>query len=162
MKYLAILVLTSKEQFKSLKLKQENSKEFQQTKAPHLTLTQLLHLTWVGRGIKTVKGVIYIMIKSTVLTEFQLCTILTEIEAIVNNRTLTHVSDIPDDFEVLTPNHFFLGRFNTMGAACEDADGDKSGRRKWKQVFAITMQFWKRWLSGYFPTLQQRNKWQTN
>ena len=38
------------------------------------------------RGIKTVKDVLYSMIKSTVLTEFQLRTKSTEIEAIVNNR----------------------------------------------------------------------------
>ena len=141
--------------FKGISADQSTTFNFNPTASPHMGGV------W-ERGIKTVKGVIYIMIKSTVLTEFELCAILTEIEAIVNNRTLTHVSDIPDDFEVLTPNHFFLGRFNTTGAACEDADGDKSGRRKWKQVFSITMQFWKRWLSEYFPTLQQRNKWQTN
>ena len=42
MKYLAIVVLTSKEQFKSSKLKTEKSKNFQQTKVPHGTLTHLL------------------------------------------------------------------------------------------------------------------------
>ena len=59
------------------------------------------------RGIKTIKNVFYSMIKSTVLTEFQLRRIFTEIEAIVNNCPLSHVSDSPDDFEALTPNHFF-------------------------------------------------------
>ena len=44
----------------------------------------------------------------------------------MNNRPLTHVSDSPDDFEALTPNHFLLGRFNTMGKVCQDADGDES------------------------------------
>ena len=98
------------------------------------------------RGIKTAKDVLYSMIKSTVLTEFQLCTIFTEIEVIVSSRPLTHVSDSPDDFEALTPNHFLLGRFNTTGELCQDADGDKSSQKQWKQVVAITKQFWKRWL----------------
>ena len=51
------------------------------------------------RGIKTVKDVLCGMIKSTVLTEIQLCTIFKEIEVIVNNRPLTKVSDSPDVFE---------------------------------------------------------------
>ena len=121
------------------------------------------HMGWVWeRGIKTVKDILYSMIKGTVLTEFQLCTIFTEIEAIVNNCPLTHVSDSPHDFQALTPNHFLLGRFNTIGEVCQDADGDESSGRKGKQVVAITKQFWKRWLSEYLPTLQQRNKSQTN
>ena len=82
------------------------------------------------RGIKTVKDILYSMIKGTVLTEFQLCTIFTEIEVIMNNRPMTHVSDSPNDFEALTPNHFLLGRFSTMGEVCHDANGDESSQRK--------------------------------
>ena len=70
------------------------------------------------RGIKTVKYVLYSMIKGTALTISQLCTIFTEIEAIVNNRSLTHVSDSPDDFEALTSNLFLLGRFSITGEVC--------------------------------------------
>ena len=71
------------------------------------------------RGIKSVKYVLYSMIKNKVLTELQLCTIFTEIEAIVSNRPLTHFSDSPEDFEALTPNYFLLGRFNTTGEVCQ-------------------------------------------
>ena len=49
-----------------------------------------------------------------------------------------------------------------MGEVCQDADGDKSSGRKWKQVVTITKQFCKRWLSEYLPILQQRKKWQSN
>lgn len=60
------------------------------------------------------------MIKITVLTEFQLRSFFTEIEAIVNNRLLTHVSDT--DFETLNPNRFLLGRLNTTGEVYQNAD----------------------------------------
>ena len=93
------------------------------------------------RGIKTVEDVLCDMIKSTVLTEIQLCKMFKENEVIVNNRPLTTVSDSPDVFEAETPNHFPLGRFNNMGEVCQVADGDKSSGRKWKQVVAITKQF---------------------
>ena len=54
------------------------------------------------------------------LTEFQLRSFFTEIEAIVNNRLLTHGSDT--DFETFNPKHFLLGRLNTTGEVCQNAD----------------------------------------
>ena len=51
------------------------------------------------RGIKRVEDVLCSMIKSTVLTEIQLCKMFKENEVIVNNRPLTTVSDSPDVFE---------------------------------------------------------------
>ena len=92
------------------------------------------------------------MIKNTVLTDFQLTTIFTDIEIIVNNRPLTYVSDNPDDLEPLTPNHLLLGRCNG-GAVIEENDRDTSNRRRWKQVVAISNQFWKRWLIEYLQKL---------
>ena len=77
------------------------------------------------------------MIKKTVLTGFQLMAIFTEIEATVNNWSLTYVSDNPDDLELLIPNHLLLDRYNGS-AVIEENDGDISVRRKWKQVVAIS------------------------
>ena len=113
--------------------------------------------TW-QRIIRTVKNVMLSMIKNAVLTDFQLMTVFTEIEAIINNRPLTYVSDNPYDFELLTPNHVLLGRYN-RGAVLEENDGNISSRRRWKQVVAIANQFWKRRLIGYLLTLQSRGKW---
>ena len=75
------------------------------------------------RIVKTVKNVMFSRIKNTVLTDFQLMTIFTEIEAIINNRLLTYISDKPVDLEPLTPNHLLLGRYNS-GAVIEESDGD--------------------------------------
>ena len=75
------------------------------------------------RIVKTVKNVMFSRIKNTVLTDFQLMTIFTEIEAIINNRPLTYISDKPVDLEPLTPNHLLLSRYNS-GAVIEESDGD--------------------------------------
>ena len=83
------------------------------------------------------------MIKNTVLTDFQLMTIFTEIEAIVNNRRITNVSDNPDDLQPLTPNHLLLDRYNS-GAVIEESNADISSRRRWKGLVVISNQFCKK------------------
>ena len=109
------------------------------------------------RIIRTVKNAMFRMIKNTALTDFQLMTIFTEIEAIGLLPTLVN----PDDFEPLTPIHLLIGRYNS-GVVIEKNDGDTSSRRRWKQVAAISNQFSKRWLIEYLPTLQSRQKWNVN
>ena len=106
---------------------------------------------------RTVKNVMFNMIKNTVLTDFQLMAIFTEIEAFVNNRPLTYVSDNPDDLVPLTPNHLLLDTYNS-GGVIEENDGEISSHRTWKPIVAISNQFWKRWLIEYLPTLQSRRK----
>ena len=84
------------------------------------------------RIIRTVKNFMFTMIKNTVLRDFQLMTIFTEIEAIVNNQPLLYISENPDDLEPLTPNHLLLGRYNgsvvikeAMGTYQGKEDGNK-------------------------------------
>ena len=115
------------------------------------------------RIIRTVKRVLYNVIKDTVLTDFQLITTFTEIENILNNRPMTYVSDDINDLEPLTPNHFLLGRYNNDDCFKNTTINDNTcTRKKWIQVQNITQQFWKRWLSEYLPQLTRRTKWQEN
>ena len=106
---------------KELKIEARKVKEFSADKSTtkNFNPPASLHIDRVcEREIKTVKDSLCSMIKSTELTEFQLCTVFIETEAMVNNFPLTHIRDSPDDFEVLTLNHFLLGRFITMGEVC--------------------------------------------
>ena len=61
------------------------------------------------RLVKSVKEVMMAIMRDRVLTDPQLYTLLTEVEAILNNRPLTHVSEDSDDLQALTPNHILLG-----------------------------------------------------
>ena len=120
--------------------------------------TRQLHMGGIWEGIiRTVKIVVFSLVKSTVLTDYQLMSIFTQIEAIVNNRPLTYVSDNPNTLEPLTPNYPVIGRYNN-DLFTEENDGDISSLRRWKKVFAISNQFWKRGLIKYLPTLQSRHK----
>ena len=84
-------------------------------------------------------------------------TLMTEIECILNGRPLTPSSDSPADLEALTPNHLQLLRpNNTMPPGVFSKD-DMYCRRRWRQIPYLTSVFWKRWLSEYLPTLQERH-----
>jgi len=77
------------------------------------------------------------------LDDFDLATLVAEIERILNNQPLTDVSSNPKDFSALTP-HMLLT------AALDDATGPnlfmKSDqyRKSWRKTQALPNQFWKR------------------
>lgn len=62
------------------------------------------------RCIRTVRKVLRALTKEQVLDEEGLTTLMCEVEAIVNGRPITKVSDDPHDLEPLTPNHLLLLR----------------------------------------------------
>ncbi|CAG2213922.1 unnamed protein product [Mytilus edulis] len=80
-------------------------------------------------------------------------------EAILNNRPISEVSEHVDDLKVLTPNHLLLlrpGEYFPPGTFCKT---DNYVRRRWRQIQYLADIFWKRWTHEYLPLLQSRQKW---
>ena len=79
-------------------------------------------------------------------------TVLSEVEAVINGRPITKVSDDPKDENALTPNHLLL-----LGSGCSFPPGvfcsNDMYRRKWKFVQHLVNCFWKRWIESYVPEL---------
>ena len=65
------------------------------------------------RLVRSVKEVLYRLIKDHVLTDAQLATVLTEAESVVNSP-LTHISGDPSDLGALTPSHILLGEASKL------------------------------------------------
>lgn len=61
------------------------------------------------RMVRTVKTALKVVLKERAPHEDTLSTLMTEVEALVNSRPITHVSTDPNYPEALTPNHFLIG-----------------------------------------------------
>ncbi|XP_039309960.1 uncharacterized protein LOC120358767 [Solenopsis invicta] len=59
-------------------------------------------------NVKSVKTHIKTVINNTLLSFEDLYTVLTQIEAILNSRPLSPLSNAPDELDMLTPGHFLI------------------------------------------------------
>ncbi|XP_075253196.1 uncharacterized protein LOC142344998 [Convolutriloba macropyga] len=62
------------------------------------------------RLFQNAKRIIVIILGSKRLTSDVFHTIMVETESMLNSRPLTHVADVPDKEEPITPNHFLVQR----------------------------------------------------
>lgn len=109
-------------------------------------------------GVKSVKHHLRRVIGMSLLTFEELYTSLTQIEAILNSRPISPLSDDADDYQALTPGHFLIGEpMNTVPDPTVNTP--ISPLRRWQLLQAITQHFWQRWRHEYISTLQQRFKW---
>ncbi len=111
------------------------------------------------RLIRMVKTVFRSVNSEQYLDEEGLQTVMCEVEAILNSRPLTSVSDNLNDLEPLTPNHLLQLKVQPLLPPGLFVKEDLYSRRRWRQVQYIADLFWKRWIREYLPLLQARQKW---
>lgn len=109
--------------------------------------------------IRSVRNVLNSILKTQNLDDEYLHSVLCEVEAIINSRPITKASTDPNDLEALTPNHLLLLKTKLTLPPGEFQKEDVYARRRWKQVQYMSNLFWKRWVKGYLPQLQERQKW---
>lgn len=98
-------------------------------------------------------------ITTHVLTYEEMCTILTQIEAVLNSRPLLPLTSNNEDFAYLTPGHFLTGRALVSLPERDLSDTAMSRLRLWNVTSKMVQTFWKSWHKGYLTTLQSRPKW---
>jgi len=99
------------------------------------------------------------LVKEQTLDDEGLLTLTCEVEAIVNGRPVTKVSDDPQHPEALTPNHLLLLRSGLSLPPGLFTKVNSFSRRWWLQVQYLADFFWRHWKREYLPTLQERKKW---
>ena len=111
------------------------------------------------RLIRIIKKILYSITREQTLDDESLQTALCEVEAIMNDRPITVLSQDVKDPEPLTPNHLLqMKRRPTLPPGLFDKS-DTYSRRRWKQTQYMADLFWKRWTREYLPLLQERQKW---
>ena len=92
------------------------------------------------------------------LDEFDLLTLITEIERILNNRPITSLPSAPHDLSAITPSMIITGSVADFLPPDEfvKADGYK---QSWRKTQYLADLFWEKWTSEYLPLLQMRKKW---
>lgn len=99
------------------------------------------------------------MVRETRLTYEEFSTLLTQIEAIINSRPIIPLSEDPDDLSYLTPSHFLIGT-SLFDAPDPDVTDCKLNRlSRWQHIQYMKQHLWKKWVSEYLRSQQQRQKW---
>ncbi|XP_066256304.1 uncharacterized protein [Euwallacea similis] len=112
-------------------------------------------------GVKSVKHHLKRVAGNANLTFEQLITLLAQIEAILNSRPLSPMSQDPNDLTPLPPAHFLIGR-STTELPDPDLQHVPANRLSvFQRIQLIKQHFWKRWSKEYISELQQRVKWKT-
>lgn len=109
--------------------------------------------------IRLVKKILASILKEQAPDDEALQTALCKVEAIINDRPLTMVTNDPNDLEPLTPNHLLLLRSKPVMPPRLFQRGDLYSRTRWRQVRYIADFFWKRWVREYLPLMKERSKW---
>ena len=115
--------------------------------------------SWMGgvweRQIRSVRRILCGILNQQILNEEGLRTLFCIVENIINGRPITKLSDDPRDSLPLTPNHLLLLRSGPTLPPGLFVKQDLY-RRRWRQVQYMADLFWKRWLSEYLPSLQEK------
>ncbi|XP_063931166.1 uncharacterized protein LOC135143218 [Zophobas morio] len=110
-------------------------------------------------AVKSIKGHIRRVLNNTLLNYEEMNTVLIMIEACLNSRPLTPLSNDPNDLVALTPAHFLIG--GPLTAPVEEDLRDLPTNRliRFQLLEKMRQDVWKRWSNEYLHQLQTRYKW---
>lgn len=92
------------------------------------------------------------------LTFEEFSTLAARIEACLNSRPLSAISNDPADITALTPGHFIIGAALKAPPEAPPLE-DHKGLRRWQTLVNMRNHFWRRWRKEVIHELQQQAKW---
>lgn len=117
---------------------------------------------WGGIWESAIKGAKYHLkrlVGETRFTYEEFVTILYQVEAIMNSRPLSPLSNDPSDLCCLTPGHFLIGSSLTSYPEKDVTNISENRLSMFQKISQIQQLFWKRWSVEYLNRLQTRQKW---
>ncbi|XP_065365492.1 uncharacterized protein LOC135958516 [Calliphora vicina] len=110
-------------------------------------------------GVKSVKTHFRKIAGMQKFTFEEFSTMLSRIEACLNSRPLTAMSDDPLDLVPLTPGHFLIGAPLLAPPEPNHSDLSLSIANRWQKLKVLHHQFALRWKEEYLKELHRRTKW---
>jgi hypothetical protein len=96
-------------------------------------------------GVKLVKSHLRKILGVSLVTYEEMYTLLTRIEACLNSRPITPMSNDPLDFEILTPGHFLIGESLTAPVETNLRPVPDNRLSRWQRIEQLRQHFWVRW-----------------
>lgn len=112
-------------------------------------------------AVKSLKTHLRRTIGETLFTYEELYTYMCEVEAILNSRPLTQISNDPNDLRALTPGHFLIGSSLVTIAALDYSQTPKNRLSNSQHIQKLKADLWKRWNREYLNEINVRSKWHT-
>lgn len=94
------------------------------------------------------------------LTFEELSTIFAQIEACMNSRPLSPLSNDPSDLSPLTPGHFLVGEPLVALPEPDVRDVKVNRLNRFERLNQVVQHFWDRWHRECLSNLNTRSKWQ--
>ena len=84
---------------------------------------------------------------------------MVETESMLNSQPLTHVADVPDNEEPITPNQFLVQTTYNSLPPGDFSSTMPASFESWRNVQQLMNHVWRRLVKEYLPTLTKRSKW---
>ncbi|XP_039307877.1 uncharacterized protein LOC120358265 [Solenopsis invicta] len=110
-------------------------------------------------GVKSVKYHLNRVVGTTLLTYEEFTTLLTQIEAALNSRPLSPLSEDPEDLNPLTPGHLLMGCAPTVIPEPSTETIKTSHLSRWQLIRQMLESFWTRWSKECLQRYYARYKW---
>jgi hypothetical protein len=110
-------------------------------------------------GVKSTKHHLRRVIGVATLTFEEISTVLAQIEACLNSRPISQISEDSREPYPLTPGHFLVGSPLILPPDANYECSNVSSLRRWQYTQKMVQDFWRRWSLEYLTHLLQRHKW---
>lgn len=111
-------------------------------------------------AVKSMKYHLKRVIGARVMEYRQMRTLLCKVEAVLNSRPLSALTDDPNDLHALTPGHFLIGEELVAPPSFDHVnEDDLQGRNLWLERDRMFKDFWARWHNEVLTSMIERKKW---
>ncbi|XP_074112202.1 uncharacterized protein LOC141535931 [Cotesia typhae] len=110
-------------------------------------------------AVKSVKRHLQSSISETSFTFEDFSTLLAQVEAVLNSRPLSALSDDPEDLSALTPGHFIRGAALNSIPEPSLTSVNESRLSQFQRIQERFQQFWNRWSTECLSAHQSISKW---